>query len=80
MGSAGAGVIKKLIGENARIIRAVLCCAVLLLHLHLNEHCHFIPELTSEYADTRKQFNKSLAEFGMIQVHIVMSLCDWVNG
>lgn len=25
-------------------------------------------ELTSEYAATRKQFDKSLAEFGMIQV------------
>ncbi|KAI7795238.1 complex I assembly factor ACAD9, mitochondrial [Triplophysa rosa] len=37
MGSAGAGMIKKLI------------------------------ELTSEYAGTRKQFNRSLAEFGMIQ-------------
>ncbi|KAG5835686.1 complex I assembly factor ACAD9, mitochondrial [Anguilla anguilla] len=37
MGSAGAGMIKKLI------------------------------ELTSEYAGTRKQFNKSLSEFGMVQ-------------
>lgn len=37
MGSASAGMIKKLI------------------------------ELTAEYAGTRKQFNKSLAEFGMIQ-------------
>ncbi|KAA0707656.1 Acyl-CoA dehydrogenase family member 9, mitochondrial [Triplophysa tibetana] len=37
MGSAGAGMIKKLI------------------------------ELTAEYAGTRKQFNKSLAEFGMVQ-------------
>ncbi|KAK7127702.1 hypothetical protein R3I93_020320 [Phoxinus phoxinus] len=37
MGSAGAGMIKKLI------------------------------ELTSEYAGTRKQFNRSLSEFGMIQ-------------
>lgn len=26
------------------------------------------PELTSEYAATRKQFNRSLSEFGMIQV------------
>lgn len=25
-------------------------------------------ELTSEYATTRKQFNKTLSEFGMIQV------------
>ncbi|KAG9353345.1 hypothetical protein JZ751_017922 [Albula glossodonta] len=38
MGSAGAGMIKKLI------------------------------ELTAEYAGTRKQFNKSLSEFGMVQV------------
>jgi len=38
MGSAGAGMIKKLI------------------------------ELTAEYAATRKQFNKKLSEFGMIQV------------
>lgn len=37
MGSAGAGMIKKLI------------------------------EMTSEYAGTRKQFNRSLADFGMIQ-------------
>ncbi|KTG40654.1 hypothetical protein cypCar_00000206 [Cyprinus carpio] len=37
MGSAGAGMIKRLI------------------------------ELTSEYASTRKQFNRSLSEFGMIQ-------------
>uniref|UniRef100_A0A672L4U0 Acyl-CoA dehydrogenase family member 9, mitochondrial-like n=1 Tax=Sinocyclocheilus grahami TaxID=75366 RepID=A0A672L4U0_SINGR len=37
MGSAGAGMIKRLI------------------------------ELTSEYAGTRKQFNRSLSEFGMIQ-------------
>ncbi|KAJ8360849.1 hypothetical protein SKAU_G00173740 [Synaphobranchus kaupii] len=37
MGSAGAGMIKKLI------------------------------ELTAEYAGTRKQFNKSLSEFGMVQ-------------
>ncbi|XP_061076666.1 complex I assembly factor ACAD9, mitochondrial [Conger conger] len=37
MGSAGAGMIKKLI------------------------------ELTSEYAGTRKQFNRSLSEFGMVQ-------------
>ncbi|XP_036386982.1 complex I assembly factor ACAD9, mitochondrial [Megalops cyprinoides] len=37
MGSAGAGMIKKLI------------------------------EMTAEYAGTRKQFNKSLSEFGMVQ-------------
>lgn len=27
-----------------------------------------VVELTAEYAATRKQFNKSLSEFGMIQV------------
>ena len=28
----------------------------------------FYPELTAEYACTRKQFNKKLSDFGMIQV------------
>lgn len=31
--------------------------------------------MTMEYACTRKQFNKNLSEFGLIQVLMVMSGC-----
>lgn len=38
-------------------------------HFILNQFTfHIIPEWTSEYACTRKQFSRSLSEFGMIQV------------
>lgn len=35
---------------------------------------YFIAELAAEYAGTRKQFTRKLAEFGMIQVCWSLSL------
>lgn len=67
MGSSSAGMIKKLIGKTAAA--AFPCLPLLLLSWSVWMSSFWPPaELTSEYAATRKQFSKSLAEFGMIQV------------
>lgn len=64
MGSSSAGMIKKLIGKNLRFFteKELLYFFIFTFSVLLSA------ELTSEYAATRKQFNKSLSEFGMIQV------------
>jgi len=69
MGSAGAGMIKKLIGEDMIHLQILNTSFKLKSLNYTSLSCHVIPELTSEYAGTRKQFNRSLSEFGMIQVH-----------
>lgn len=61
MGSSSSGMLKKLIGKNPKgtsFTRRLQFDSFALVSL----------ELSSEYAATRKQFTKSLSEFGMIQV------------
>lgn len=67
MGSSSAGMIKKLIGKDRTAHYRTSVCRCEDRFSLTSSFCFFI-ELTSEYAATRKQFNKSLGEFGMIQV------------
>ncbi|KAB1264629.1 Acyl-CoA dehydrogenase family member 9; mitochondrial, partial [Camelus dromedarius] len=57
MGSAVAGMLKRLIGRKSPQDRwrAIL------------SNAHSSPEMTAEHACTRKQFNRNLSEFGLIQ-------------
>lgn len=61
MGSSASGMIKKLMGEAPADGRGG--------GGRLQAHSPPLSaELTSEYAASRKQFGRSLSEFGMIQV------------
>lgn len=68
MGSSCAGMIKKLIGKDSfhPFIHVFIGFGRFFDSSILYYGC-FV-ELTSDYAASRKQFNRSLSEFGMIQV------------